>query len=363
MNRNKWLRLLTFVPSITMIYMDQSVLPVALPVMQREFHVSAAALQWTVNAYLLGWTMFVILGGKIGDRIGHRTSYLIAMVCFTLFSAMCGLSPNIGLLICARGLQGIAGSFMVTSQIALISSIFPPHSRGRAIGLLVSIGSVFLILGPMIGGFLTDWLSWRWIFWINLPIALIGAFLMYFLVPHTAGTPGKIDLWGFLCFAVFAAFASLTFMQGEGWGWKSPEIVSSIAIALISLVLLGIREKTSKHPFLELNLFKRPIFAAININVSVCQFVAMIFVFRTVYTETILGYSPTNAGLITSISSLPVLFFSYVGGYLADKVSPKLPIILGYLGVISSFFWLGFMPTPSLAFYFPPLMLFGMGMT
>ncbi|MBU6446731.1 MAG: MFS transporter, partial [Verrucomicrobia bacterium] len=209
MNRNKWLRLLTFVPSITMIYMDQSVLPVALPVMQREFHVSAAALQWTVNAYLLGWTMFVILGGKIGDRIGHRTSYLIAMVCFTLFSAMCGLSPNIGLLICARGLQGIAGSFMVTSQIALISSIFPPHSRGRAIGLLVSIGSVFLILGPMIGGFLTDWLSWRWIFWINLPIALIGAFLMYFLVPHTAGTPGKIDLWGFLCFAVFAAFASL----------------------------------------------------------------------------------------------------------------------------------------------------------
>lgn len=350
----RWLPVLAIIPSAMMIFMDQSILPVAMPIMQKEFDASDAALQWTVNAYLLAWTVFVIIGGKIGDLIGHRKNYLCGMGFFALFSALCSLSPNVGFLIAARALQGIAGAFMVPSQTALIASCFPPDARGRATGIVVSMGSIFLVLGPMIGGFLTEFLSWRWIFWINLPIALIGILLILAFIPQTQGKQAKIDLLGFVFFGGFAICSTLIFMHGS-------HLILLSLLTCISIAALLIREKKTAHPFLELHLLRRPIFAAVNISISICQFILMITVFRTIYTETILGYSPIDAGLIASISCLPVLFFSYIGGYLSDKVSPKLPIALGYLFIVISFFWLGIQPTPSLAFYFPPLLLFGMG--
>ncbi|MBX7066546.1 MAG: MFS transporter [Parachlamydiales bacterium] len=362
MTETKWLRLLAIIPSSMMLFMDQSILPVALPVIKNEFGASDASSQWSVNAYLLAWTVFVIIGGKVGDRIGHRTSYLWGMIFFALFSALCGISPNVGFLVVARALQGVAGAFMGPSQTALIASCFPAHARGRATGIIVSMGSIFLVLGPMVGGFLTDFLSWRWIFWINLPIALIGIFLILSLLPKIDGKEEKIDLWGFLFFAGFAMFSTLFFMQGANWGWSSLQIILAAVVAIVALLFLFIREKKTTHPFLEIHLFKRPLFTSINISISISQFVLMITVFRTIYTETILGYSPTEAGLITSVSCLPVLFFSYIGGFLSDKASPKVPIALGYLCIIFSFFWLGLMPTPSLAFYFPPLLLFGIGL-
>ncbi len=150
-------------------------------------------------------------------------------------------------------------------------------------------------------------------------------------------------------------------MQGADWGWSSLNILICGALALFSLWLLFKREKRAAHPFLEIGLFKRPIFSAISLSISVTQFILMIAVFRTIYTEEILGYSPAEAGFITSISSLPILFFSYIGGFLADKLTPKLPIVLGYLLIITSFFWLGSTPTPSLITYFIALLLFGMG--
>jgi len=362
MSETKWLPIVAIIPSSAMAFMDQSILPVALPTIGHEFGAGNAALQWTVNAYMLGISVFVLMGGKVGDRIGHRNAFLWGMILFALFSALCGLSQDVGFLIVMRGLQGVGAAIMFPAQISLIAASFPPNSRGQATGIIISIGSIFAVIGPFIGGFLTEYFSWRWIFWINLPITVAGVILALILLPNTPKQPGKVDLLGFLYFSIFATFITIFFMQAQDWGWLSAKILISGLLAIVGLILLLKREKTSRHPFLASSLFKRPIFMAINISISISQFILMITVLRTIYTEVILGYTPTQTGLIVSVSCIPLLFFSYLGGLLSDKVSPKLPIALGYLFIIVSFFWLGFAPTPSLVSYFGALLLFGMGL-
>jgi EmrB/QacA subfamily drug resistance transporter len=360
-SETKWLRVIAIIPSAAMSFMDQTILPVALPVIQRELGAPSSSLAWTVNAYFLGLTAFVLIGGKLGDRIGHRKCYLLGIILFALFSALCGLSQDVSFLIFARALQGVGAGIMFPAQTSLIATSFPPQSRGQATGIVISIGSLFAVLGPFIGGILTELLSWRWIFWVNIPITAIGIVLIFALLPASLKRPGKVDFLGFIYFAIFALFATIFFMQAQNWGWLSAKILISALIALVALIFLFKREKISSHPFLEIALLKRPLFAAIALSISITQFILMITVFRTVYIEEILGYTPTQAGMITSASCVPILFFSYLGGFLSDKVSPKLPIALGYLFLLASFFWLGFTPTPSLPSYFVATLLFGMG--
>ncbi|HSX10403.1 MAG TPA: MFS transporter [Chlamydiales bacterium] len=357
----KWPGVAAIIFGSCMTFMDQTILPVALPTIQREFLASSISLQWSVNAFLLTIAIFTLVGGKIGDRIGHRGAFLLGMATFALCSALCGISPNIEFLIVARALQGIGAAIMLPSQTALVATLFPPHQRGRASGFMISIGSLFLILGPMIGGYLTEAVSWRWIFWVNLPLAAIGVCLaLLFLAPSPPGKM-KIDLWGFAFFAIGSATVTLFFMQAQEWHFASAKSLLCAAVALLSLLLLFMREKRTAHPFLDLSLFKRPIYAAINVSISIAQFILMITVFRTVYIQEILAYSPFQTGLIVSISALPVLFGSSIGGYLSDKISPKLPIALGYLSLIASFFWFGFFSTPSLPVLFAASLLFGAG--
>lgn len=344
-----------------MSFMDQSILSVALPIIQKEFNASNSLLMWTVNSYLLAITIFFLFGGKIGTLIGHRKAYLCGMGIFTLFSALCSLSTSIEFLCVARGFQGVGAGIMIPSQISLVARAFPIQIRGRVCGLFTSFGTLFLIIAPFIGGYLTEVLSWRWIFWINLPIAAIGVLLVLLFIPPMPGVKGKIDLLGFIYFSSFCSLTTIVFMQGQNWGWGSKPILLSALFAVVSLYLLLKREKVTEHPLLELMLFRRKIFAAVNISVCVTQFVLMITVFRTIYIENILGYTPSQAGLITSISSIPVLFLAPLGGFLSDKICPRLPLFIGYSLLISSFLWLGFFSTPTLLSLFIALLLFGMG--
>lgn len=357
----KWLGLIAVIPGIAMAFMDQSILPVALPVIQKQFQASSVALQWSVNAYLLSIAIFVLAGGKIGDQIGHRKTFLIGISIFVFFSALCGISPNIETLVAARTFQGLGAALMYPAQTALLASLFPPQERGRANGFIVSIGSLFLIAGPMIGGYLTESLTWRWIFYINVPIAVIGIILALWFLPCSHPGKGKIDTLGFIYFAICSTTATIFFMQVQEWGFLSPKSLICVVAAILFLCLTIIRESKAAHPFLDLSLFKQPVYSAININIFFTQFILMIVVFRTIYIEEVLGFSPTQTGLITSVSSLPVFFFSFIGGYLTDKVNPKLPIALGYILLVFSFFWLAIFSTPTLPGLFLALLAFGIG--
>lgn len=359
--KTKWLRILALIPSAAMAFMDQSILPVALPIIGKDFNASSASLQWTVNSYLLAMSVFILIAGKFGDIVGYRKTYLTGIVVFTFFSILCGMSINIEYLVGARALQGVGAAIMFPAQTSLIAVSFPKESRGRATGIMVSIGSIFLVVGPLIGGYLTEALSWRWIFWINIPIALIGIILTLSLINPVPGNKGKVDFKGFFYFAIFSTCITLFFMQAHSWRWTSWKLILSGFLFLLFLILLLRREKVASHPFMELSLFKRPLFAALITSISITQFVLMITVFRTIYMETILNYSPFMTGVITAFTSVPVLFFSYIGGFIADKSSPRVPIGLGYILIIISFLWLGVFslpPTWSLCFSY---VLFGMG--
>ncbi len=357
----RWLGLTTLIPAQGMIFMDQTILPVALPSIQHELGGGDVALQWSVNSYLLLTAMFAITGGKIGDRLGHRFTLMLGIIIFILSSFLCGISPSIEFLIGARALQGLGAALLIPSNIALFAALFPPNKRGGIMGLNASIGSVFMILGPLIGGYLTESFSWRWIFWINLPLATIELILAGVFLPKTPRVHSKIDLRGFIYFAICSASLIIYFMQGSNWGWLSQKTLICAVLFLISLVLLIRREKKLEHPFLELALFKRPVFAAINVSIFIISFILMINVFRAIYFQEALNYSPTQAGFITFFACLPVLFIAPIGGYLSDRISPKLPIAIGYVMIIFSFLWLAWFSTPSLPSLLFALVFFGTG--
>lgn len=359
--QNRWKSFSALIPAAAMAFLDQTILPVALPTIQAEFQASDTALQWSIDAYLLTIAVFVLVGGKLGDRIGYRKSLMMGICGFTICSVICGMSTSITMLIVARALQGVSAALIFPSQTALVAQIFPLKHRGKATGMIVSISSLFMILGPLVGGYLTQIASWHWIFWINLPIGIIGLWLIGSFLPASEPGKGKIDLPGFFFFAIGSSALTISFMEAGNWGWISSKIIVACIITVIAGLLLLRREHHTPHPFLDLTLFKRPIYSAITINVTIIQFIIMITVSRIIYLQEILGYSPLQTGMIAFASSSPMFFFAPIAGFLSDRYTPKLPIAIGYLCLIYSFIWLGFFSTPSLFSLLLSLTAFGAG--
>lgn len=358
----KWLKLVALMPSIAMIFTDQSILPVALPSIQDHLGATNTQLWWCINAYLLSSGVLLLAGGKIGDRIGHRAAFLLGMIIFTLSSALCGLSFNIKWLILSRGLQGVGAALMIPASSVLIMSFFPPNQRGKATGINVSVSSLFLISAPLLGGYLTETLSWRWIFWINIPIALVGVILVLLFISPSVKSKQNFDPQGFLYFFIAVTGVTMLIMQGREWGLASPKSISLLIAILLAVYLFYLREKKAKrHALIDLTLFRHPIYRAVNISIFSVQFVLMISVYRAVFFQEALGWSPLKSGLIFSLTSTPVLFMSVVGGWLADRSGPKVPIAIGFSLLISSFFWLAFFVEGSLPVIILGLLAYGFG--
>ena len=356
-----WVAVCSFVPAIALMFMDQTILPVALPAIQSELGATATQAQWCVNAYVVAIAMFLLVSGKLGDSLGLRETFSIGIVGFVITSICCGLSQSANWLIWMRGLQGVSAALMMPPQNAMMRYVFPKKSLGKGIGLIVSIGSIFLMIAPVIGGYLTENLSWRWIFWINAPIGAMGLWMVLALWPKSNPVKNPIDLWGFLYFALGVGLFTVFFMQVGEWGWGAPLSLSCLGLACIFLLLLLLREKQVSHPFLDLSLFKRPLFAAINISVSTAQAFLMVGVFWLLYFQNTLQYTPVEAGLLSFISGSPLLFASPLAGFLSDRFGPKLPVSLGYLFLIYTCVFFGFFPTPSLLGLSIALFIFGMG--
>ena len=356
-----WIAIASFVPAVALMFMDQTILPVALPAIQKELGATDTQLQWCVNAYVLAIAMFLLVSGKLGDSLGLRKVFSFGMVGFVLSSALCGMSQTATWLIWMRGLQGVSAALMMPPQNAIMRHVFSPSALGRGLGVVVSISSIFLMIAPVIGGYLTETLSWRWIFWINAPIGAIGLWVVLTYWPSPKPVKSSIDFWGFLYFATGIGLLTLFFMQVTDWGWASPLSLSCLGAALFFLFLLILRERSTPHPFLDLPLFKKPLFAAINISVSTAQAFLMVGVFWLLYFQNTLNYTPFEAGLLSFVSGFPLLFASPLAGFLSDRFGPKLPIALGNLLLLYTCFFLAFFPTTSLAGLLVALLTFGMG--
>lgn len=358
---HKWLGLFSLMPAIAMVFTDQAVLPVALPTIRKYFMATNTELWWCINAYLLVSAVLLLAGGKIGDRIGYRKTFLLGMFTFALASILCSLSESIIWLISSRALQGIGASLMIPASAPLIMSLFPQNERGKANGLNVSISSLFLITAPFIGGYLTQTLSWRWIFWINVPLAALGLFLVFFFIPTSPKGNQKFDPWGFVFFVMGSSSLIIFIMQIGVWGWKSLIGLSLLITCFIFSFLLFWRECKAKHPLIDLSLFRHSIYKAVNINILATQFIITITIYRAVFFQECFGWSPLKTGSILVITSLPVLFMSLTGGWLSDRFSPKIPISMGFSLLIFSFFWLALFVQDSLPILLIGFLTFGIG--
>jgi len=355
------LGLLALIPGQAMVFLDQTILPVALPTIQSEFQATTVSMKWTINAYLLAIALFVLLGGKLVDAWGARRSLMAATATFITASILCALSHNAIFLIAARGLQGIGASLLIPASVSLLFLLFSKEGRGKAMGVNVSISSIFLILGPLLGGFIIENYTWHWLFLVNVPIGLLGIFLAPRLLPDSPRKQLSLDLQGLSWFVIATCGWVIALMQAPTWGWGSWPTLTLLAVGAVASLLLLRREQHAKHPYLHLELFSYPTFRASTISIAAAAALLMLAVFWAIYFQQTLGFAPDESGLLLFSSAIPVLFVSPIGGALSDHCGPRIPISLGFLCMILGLGTMALFGATSTPLLVTGIFVFGLG--
>lgn len=312
---------------------DSSIVNLILPTLVKDLNTDFSLIQWVVISYLLAITTLILIMGRIGDMAGKKKVYLSGFFLFTAGSVLCGLATSVYWLIGFRVLQGIGGTMILALGFAIATEAFPPTERGKAMGLLASVVSLGVIAGPVIGGFLIDFLSWHWIFFINLPFGLLGIFLVIKYVPASSSqVKPKFDFAGAIIFFVcmFSLLIGLTFGQRSGFG--KIEVSALLTFSLICLFLFIFVETKSKSPVMDFKIFKN-IFLSVNLMVTFIFYFAIsgVFVLAPFYLQNILGYMANQMGLLFCAMSVMMVLFSPLSGILSDRFGTSTIIISSLL--------------------------------
>jgi len=358
-----WRALFALVTGTALIFLDSTILPVALPTIQKVFGASDLLLQWIVNIYTLVASATMIACGRIADLFGHRKLYCWGLVIFSFASIVGGVAVDTSMLLICRGLQGIGCAIIGPTSFALVVEAFPEHLRGRLLGIMVGIASIFLSLGPVIGGIFSEYISWRLIFWVNIPIAAIGLWLVLKFIPPSKKSTGKFDVAAFFLLTLSLVGLVLAMMQGREWGWGSPGIIILFVVSVSLFVTLYFVEKRAQQPFVDFSLFKIRFFTMANLTVFISSLILMLTVFWPIYFQKTLGFSATKAGLVLGMATITLLVFSPLGGILNDKFGPRMPISIGYVLVLFATIWFFYSgANATVLSLMPALLTFGGGM-
>ncbi len=326
--------------SLSMVFIDQTVVSVALPVMQRDLAVSQTGLQWIVNAYVLALAATVALGGKLGDTLGRVRAFVSGVILFAIASTICGFAPNELTLVSARVFQGIAAALMIPSSAAIVIDSFDIHERGKAMAIYVGVAQAFLAIGPLLGGVLTEYLSWRWVFWINIPVGVVAIVLTYLSKPlQTITQKQSIHLPYAMMLIVGLVSFVFGIQQGHTLGWTSTLTLGAIFGGFFLLVIFAYMQTKSENPLIQIKLFSDPAFTADTILLFCIQFAMIsIVVFGSIYLQNILHFSPLETGFALMPIIIAVVIMSQVSGRLLDRVGVRIPalfgtalIVIGYL--------------------------------
>lgn len=350
--------------TLGIVVLDETIVGVALPSMERDLAMSTLAGHWVVNAYLLVLTGLAAVAGKSVDLFGYKRPFLAGLMTFAAGSLACGLAPSAGVLIAARVVQGLGAASIFPSTVAMVSMVFPPEKRGTALGIYTTFGGVFMILGPLLGGVFTQTLSWRWIFWVNLPVvaAIIGIFLANWREPARGTRSVLRDRKGPMLFVAGLTLLTLGVMQGAEWGWASPAILGSLAGGGVAIGAFLTIELRHASPLFDLRLFRSGAVTASSLIVFMGQFNKIsIVIFVAAFLQRGLGMDPIRAGLglLPGMAILP--FSSYLAGWAADRFGSRMPMLAGFglslLGVLA----IGLLaPLGSYTVLIPSLVVFGL---
>src|SRR4051794_23245728 len=349
-----------------MAFLDGTVVNVALPDIGRDLGASTAALQWILNGYLLTLASVILLGGSLGDRYGRRRIFVAGVALFTAASLLCALSPSAGVLIGARLIQGLGGALLTPGSLAMIEASFRPSDRARAIGAWSGLGGVAAAIGPLLGGYLVEAVSWRAIFLINLPLGLFVAVAATRHVPETVDpeSRGSLDVRG----AALAALglAGVTYALIEGPGGMSAMVLTAALAGVVALSAFLFAERHSPNPMLPLDIFKSRQFSGANL-VTFVVYAALggFFFLMVAFLQISMGYSPIASGAATLPVTAMMLLFSARAGALAQRIGAKIPLTVGPLVIAAGFLGMTQI-SPGDAYVtsvLPPILVFAVGLT
>jgi EmrB/QacA subfamily drug resistance transporter len=332
--------------AVSMTFIDQTIVAIAAPQIQRELGLSSTGMQWVINAYLLSLASFFAFGGRLADTLGHKRMVVLGVIVFAASSALCGLTPAGGAaeawIVTFRLTQGVGGAIMFPAALAIVVQTFDLHQRGKALALFFGIAGGLTAIGPILGGYLTQW-TWRAIFWVNIPVALLALVLIFISKPTTSYKAAKMDYRGLVLIVGGVGLSVLGFQQASIWGWANAATGACITAGFALLIAFYVVELRTPSPLMEVRIFRNHAFRVENLvlGIAMLAFVPLFF-FASEYAEIALGESASQTGLYILYFFLGFAGASQIGGRMLDRIGAKRPVVLGCaLAALGFYLWAG----------------------
>jgi EmrB/QacA subfamily drug resistance transporter len=322
----KWWTLAAVSFGLFMMMLDNTVVNVALPAMQRGLHAGPSELEWIVVAYALTFATLMLSGGKLADFYGRKRLFVCGLVVFTLSSLACGLAPSAGFLIGARTVQGIGAAIMNPATLGIITATFPPRQRGTAIGIWAGTSAMALAIGPLIGGVLAEKVDWSWIFFINVPVGALGVLVALWAIDESRDMrlEQRLDLPGLATSAVALFALTYALIEANTYGWTSPRILALFAVFAVGLSAFVALELRQRLPMLNLSLFRNVTFTGANTTMLLTALAMFgIFFYNSLFIQNILGYSAVQAGATFLPMTLLIMVIAPMAGRVSDRVGSR----------------------------------------
>jgi EmrB/QacA subfamily drug resistance transporter len=365
-DNRRWWTLGAMCFALFMVMLDNTVVNVALPSIQRDLGASISGLEWTVNAYTLSFAVLLVTGGRLGDIFGRRRMFLFGVVTFAASSAFIGFSQSEAWLVGGRAVQGLGAAFMMPATLSIISNAFPPHERGKAIGTWAGVSALALAIGPVVGGFLVEHVSWQSIFFLNLPVAALAVVVTLFAAHESRDetAPRIVDVPGLLTITTGLTALVLALVEGNAWGWGSGRVLGLFALAVVSLTAFVAVEQRHRAPMVDFNFFRSRSFLGASLVAFIVSFAMLaMFFFLALYMQNVKGYTPLEAGVRFLPSTAIIVVVGPLAGRLSDRIGPRPLMSLGLVFVSISLFWQGHLAVDtSYGFLAGAFVLMGVGM-
>jgi EmrB/QacA subfamily drug resistance transporter len=361
----KWFTLAAVSFGLFMIMLDNTVVNVALPSIQRDLGTDLSELQWIVTGYALTFAALMLIGGKVADAYGRRLIFVVGIAVFTAASLWCGLAESGDMLIAARVLQGVGAALMNPATLSIIAATFPPHQRGTAIGIWAGVSGLALAIGPLVGGLITDHLDWSWIFFVNVPVGILAIAASFLFIDETRDqTHERLDLPGLAASGIGLFALTYALIEANTYGWGSARILGAFVLAGAALLAFVLLERHQRAPMLPLELFRNPTYTGANLVILLVALAMFgVFFFVSLYMQNILGYSAVQTGAAFLPMTILIILIAPIAGRASDRIGSRGLLTAGMILVAVQLVYFSRLTEDS-SFWnlLPALMVGGIGM-